>query len=263
MIKAVASGMRVKSELIAKTSGEFFDLAIDTNKIIEAMGENFSGKLPALLIGNLRDLEEKQKTIYEAFNKYAENLTTAADTYQATDEELAKSTVFLGISTIVAGKTVGERVTDFQGYKWRHWEDKKTGEKMSDTFECTGYVRNRVIEKGFEFDSRIHGNGGQWWTNALETNKTAETNIPLGHQIRPDSIACFSGPTNAGHVVYVEDVKDGMVYFTEANVDGGIGDEAISPSDGVLQCLSIKDFELLSGNTLQGYIYLDKKESEE
>jgi surface antigen len=257
MIKAVASGMRVKSELIAKTSGEFFDLAIDTNKIIEAMGEDFSGKLPALLIGNLRDLEGKQKTIYETFNKYSKNLTMAADKYEAADEELAKSAALLGISTTIAGMTVGGELAEdyFKEYKWRYWTNKDGN--WTDAFECTGYVRNRInILKGRKEGDPdyidIPGNGGQWLKNAEDKG------MSVGHEVRAGSIACFSGPTSYGHVIYVEEVKDGMVYFTEANVDGGVRDGQRSPSDGVLKCLSIKEFELLNGNSLQGYIYLDK-----
>jgi surface antigen len=257
--------MRSKSSSISKLSGEFYDLAIDTNKIVEAIGQDFNGKLPSLLIGNLRDLGAKQKLVYETLNKYAENVTKAADAYKATDEELAKAATLLGIDAMVGvgyGGEKKERYADMTDYKWRSWEvrDKNNGTYIrtdSDTFECTGYVRNRIntVKKRDTYID-IPGNGGDWWGNAQKKDPP----MSVGQEVRADSIACFSGPGSAGHVVYVENVKDGMVYFTEANADGGIGDEKMSPSDGVLKCLSIKEFELMckkdNNPTFQGYIYL-------
>jgi surface antigen len=255
--------MRSKSSSISKLSGEFYDLAIDTNKIVEAIGQDFSGKLPSLLIGNLRHLGAKQKLLYETLNEYGKKITVAADKYEKVDKELAKTVevVTLEATSIAAawglGGDIGKKIADVDNYKYGVIDDFNYGIRG----ECVWYVRNRAIEKNLGTYG-IYGDAHEWFGKAQKYEKDNNASI-TGKEIRADSIACF-GPnyqSSLGHVVFVEKVENGLVYFTEANVDSGIGDKKVGGNDGVLKCLTIEEFENLNKKwggdpSLQGYIYL-------
>lgn len=101
--------------------------------------------------------------------------------------------------------------------------------------QCVWYVRGRAKEK-LGVDTKIRGDAKTWYAQAKFKGKNVES----------DSIACFSGGSY-GHVIYVESVESGTVYYTEANVGG---------TDGVLKSSSALTFMARSG--YQGCIYLSK-----
>lgn len=118
---------------------------------------------------------------------------------------------------------------DFQpyGYKW----------------QCVWYVRGRAYEK-LKKDTGIRGNGNVWFNSAKEKG------LKTGYAPAPNSIACYDR-NKYGHVAYVEDVIDNIVYFSEANITG---DNKRSDDDGKIKKLALADFEKLNG--YQGCIYL-------
>lgn len=100
---------------------------------------------------------------------------------------------------------------------------------------CTWYAWGRAKEKGRTLS--VSGNAAQW---ALDAKKT---------EPKAGYVASFSGgsgpyPTE-GHVVYIEEVSNGTVFFTEGS---GYRDA------GVVSSKSTKDFKTLWGYNLRGYI---------
>ena len=143
-------------------------------------------------------------------------------------------------SSILDTKKVGDKVADIS--------DSSLYKPHNNKLQCVGYVQGRIKEKGFN-GKGINGDARNWLNNAKNLG------LSTGREIKSNSVACFSYSGSKddygkpyGHVVFVEEVKDGIVYFSEANFNPG--------KDGVLQSLSIEDFEKRSKNSLQGYIYL-------
>jgi len=89
-------------------------------------------------------------------------------------------------------------------------------------------------------------NGGDWFKKVIcdgkHVSKRPATEPPI-----TDSIASFAHNT-WGHVVYIECVKDGFVYFTEYNWKQAM--------NGRLQKISVDGFKTLHGCTLNGYIVI-------
>ncbi len=109
--------------------------------------------------------------------------------------------------------------------------------------QCTWYAFGRAFER-YGGPLPVSGDGGSWYNNVVEwpgVTKRAKTNDPVSK-----SIACF-GDSGAGHVVFIEQVTGGNVYFTEGNS---------WCADGTVQKKSISSFKTLWGKTLQGYIVL-------
>jgi surface antigen len=132
---------------------------------------------------------------------------------------------------------IGHRIADVENYT------------SGITGECVWYVRGRAKEK-LGADTGIFGNGGEWWGQAVQKG------LSTGQEIRTNSIACFSGPTSYGHVIFVEAVDGDTVYYTEANMEPPYSDGVISPLDGVLKSTSLNQFRALCNQSLQGFIYL-------
>ncbi len=114
--------------------------------------------------------------------------------------------------------------------------------------QCVWYVRGRAKEK-VGVDTGIRGNAKLWYDQAKYK----------GRQPENDSIACFNGG-NYGHVIFVESVENGLVYYTESNAKGTNKNGYISPDDGVLKKLPTEDFTKRSG--YQGCIYLTEYKCE-
>lgn len=81
--------------------------------------------------------------------------------------------------------------------------------------ECTWYCWGRTYEKmGKKLSFRGPNNGGQWYDNVNTANVTRR---PASAGPVNNSLCSCSGNTRAGHVIFVELVQDGYVYYTEAN----------------------------------------------
>ena len=85
-------------------------------------------------------------------------------------------------------------------------------------------------------------NAKDWWTTVTNCTKSS---TPASN-----SIAVFSGNSNNtfGHMVYVEKVENGNVYFTEANWSGS--------TNGVLKSATISQFESRGPGSIYGYLIL-------
>jgi Surface antigen len=113
--------------------------------------------------------------------------------------------------------------------------------------QCTWYAWGRAKEKyKLSLDLPAPANGGDWYnkivTDGKHVTKRAASLAPL-----TDSIASFAHK-DCGHVVFVECVKDGEVYFTEYNWD--------QTQNGKVQSCAVKDFPSLHGCKLNGYIII-------
>ena len=105
--------------------------------------------------------------------------------------------------------------------------------------QCVWYVRGRAKEK-VGVDTGIRGDANTWYAQAKHK----------GYDLKSNSIACFGGGS-FGHVIYIELVKNGQVYYTEANANA---DNALSLDDGLLKKSTISQFYARKG--YQGCIYL-------
>lgn len=111
--------------------------------------------------------------------------------------------------------------------------------------QCTWYAFGRAMERyGGPLD--VTGNGGEWYDTIVVGNGVSKRSKSLDPVSK--SIASFSD-TRAGHVVFIEQVSGGNVYFTEGNGGG---------ADGEVQVKTIDSFKTLWGKKLNGYIVLTK-----
>ncbi len=123
--------------------------------------------------------------------------------------------------------------------------------------QCTAYAWGRAYEKmniAIQFSQNAGRNANQWYTLVKD--------LPRGRQIQSNSIAVFAGDSRnrVGHVAYVEEVKNGTVYFSEANVNTFKDTNYGGGYDGYTKNLSISQFESRGtgvGNIV-GYIYLSR-----
>lgn len=141
---------------------------------------------------------------------------------------------------------VGEVVADVTD---DHYSDPQTnpfhGDNTGYYNQCTWYAFGRAYDR-YGGPINVSGSGGSWYKNIVVGNgvsKRSKSNDPVSK-----SIASFSN-SGAGHVVFIEQVKDGNVYFTEGNS---------WCADGQVQKKTISQFKTLWGNTLEGYIVLTK-----
>ena len=257
-IAAITETMHSHAKNILARAGEIQSSHGEMERIANGMTPYFSGTLPELLTRRLLDMKKKHEALYEKIAQYSEKIDYAADNYDWNDQEIAGWAERLGVgaATLTAGSaadggavpgasdldsSLGRRIADVNSYS------------NGITGECVWYVRGRAQEK-LGADTGIYGHAGTWWSEA------ANKGLSTGQELRSDSIACFSGPTSYGHVVYVEDVKDGWVYYTEGNAVLAEGEDwsdgKISLDDGVLKHVSIEEFKEKCKSSYQGSIYL-------
>lgn len=133
-------------------------------------------------------------------------------------------------------KSLRKRLADFNNTKIYNNTNGIVG-------QCVWYVRCRALEK-CKTDTGITGNANTWYNSAI-AKKLTVSKEPVS-----DSIACFSSG-KYGHVIYVEHVSDGIVYYTEANSNN---DNKLSADDGILKKQSLNTFIKRAG--YQGCIVL-------
>jgi surface antigen len=114
--------------------------------------------------------------------------------------------------------------------------------------QCTWYCAGRAYEKkGVKLVPLLptsNANACRWYDTIATTNPKV-TKYPASKGPIVDSVAVFAHGTY-GHVVYVEAIRDGYVYFTEWNWNQNM--------NGKLQKVSIKSFSALHGCKLLGSI---------
>lgn len=116
--------------------------------------------------------------------------------------------------------------------------------------QCTWFCWGRALEKcGRSIIFGGDNNAKNWYANATGgySYKASSATTPMAN-----AIACFGG-TTYGHVVFIETVKNGYVYYTDAN---STGDGALSSDDGTVKCATITAFKTLGNKTLNGYLVL-------
>jgi surface antigen len=118
--------------------------------------------------------------------------------------------------------------------------------------QCTWYCWNRAnYQTGKQLSFNSSANGYEWLTAVNTSNCTVKklTDYPSAAPAR-DSIAVFKKKQLAdGHVLYIEQVENNNIYFTEANYNAG--------KDGIYQVLPVTSFPTRSSTSdLLGYIYL-------
>jgi|WetSurMetagenome_2_1015567.scaffolds.fasta_scaffold672424_2 surface antigen len=122
------------------------------------------------------------------------------------------------------------------------------GDRFSEG-QCTWYCCGRAKEK-YKIDLvpllPSSGANGNVWYDKVKTNSHV-TKRPVSAGPVTDCIASFAHD-ECGHVVFIECVKDGYVYFTECNWK--------LAQNGKLQKIAVSDFPTLHGCKLNGYIVI-------
>lgn len=99
--------------------------------------------------------------------------------------------------------------------------------------QCTWYCWNRAsYQAGKQLSFNSSANAFQW----LDAVDQSNCQVVPG-KVTPvrNSIAVYSGGSGGyGHVLYIEAVENGRVYFTESNFTSG--------RDGVYQTVTVSDF---------------------
>jgi len=107
--------------------------------------------------------------------------------------------------------------------------------------QCTWYAWGRAMEKcGVSLTFSGSANGADWYNHVSTSSVVTKVSSPMDN-----SIGCFNGPTSYGHVVFIEYVENGYVYYTEANAGG---------TDGIVKQRTVNDF--ISRNSYEGCIKL-------
>ncbi len=130
--------------------------------------------------------------------------------------------------------------------------------------QCTAFVWGRACEQmniSLEFKRKPYPSAKYWY----EYGPKDYLNLKLGKIPKANSIAIWEGDsTNVyGHVAYVEKVKNGYVYFNEANINTYNGTKYGGGYDGYEKKYSISNFEKRGKGVgkLKGYIYLQDDQS--
>lgn len=122
--------------------------------------------------------------------------------------------------------------------------------------QCTAYAWGRAYEKmgvSIQFPN-------PWGRDAKNWYQIVKS-LPRGRQVKDNSIAVFAGDSSNtnGHVAYVEYVKDGRIYFNEANVYPVYKDTKYGGGyTGSMKNQTIYEFENRGKGVgkIIGYIYL-------
>lgn len=118
--------------------------------------------------------------------------------------------------------------------------------------QCTWFTYGRTLEKlGISLPSEFYGNAVDWWF-ANEKDHV----YTYGSEPKPNSIAVWGGGNlGYGHVAFVENVEGNTVYFNEGNFS------VRKAYDGKLKTLSKEEIKNRGNLYLEGYIYLNQKDS--
>ena len=141
---------------------------------------------------------------------------------------------------------IGKQLADFESDYYKKLN------AFKDYGQCTWYCFGRVQEKlgitmSFDVIKGMNRNAKNWLELANVNHKSFDPQAA-----HANSIAVSYEPSPYGHVMFIENVIDGMVYFTEANWDKEILNEN-PETDGILSCMSIEEFILK--RKIAGYIY--------
>jgi surface antigen len=89
-IKAVTDAMIEKSQTIRGRADAILDSQKSVSGIASGMGQNFSGKMPSLILRNVLSMRGKYTEINENLTEYSGFLEHAANEYEWTEAELTK-----------------------------------------------------------------------------------------------------------------------------------------------------------------------------
>jgi len=149
--------------------------------------------------------------------------------------------ILMGVIKLDYNKSIGKRLADFSNAKIYNNKNGIIG-------QCVWYVRCRALEK-CNTNTDITGNANTWFSSA-RSKKLAVSQIPISN-----SIACFNCG-KFGHVIFVEQVVNNTVFYTEANSNS---DNRLSADDGILKKQDIRSFTKRAG--YQGCICLETQKS--
>lgn len=112
--------------------------------------------------------------------------------------------------------------------------------------QCTWFAWGRTYEKlGVKLNSNFYGDAKTWWTKNVSAKSYS-----YGQEPKSNSIAVF-GNGSYGHVVFVEKVENGNIWFNEAN------HHKSKAYDGAVEVQTISAFKARSGaGNFLGFIYV-------
>ncbi len=126
--------------------------------------------------------------------------------------------------------------------------------------QCTAFAWGRACEKmniKLKFNVRSYPSAKYWYYYGPRNY----LNLRLGKEPKSNSIAIWKGDSfnPYGHVAFVEKVKNGYIYFNEANVNTYNATQWGGGYDGYEKIRSIRNFQNRGRGIgkILGYLYLD------
>jgi len=238
-LRAFASSLRGKaSELLASQQR--------VTSLIGGMGADFSGRLPGIILTNLRNMGGKYQAMNDNLMLYAGFLEETATTYEQVDAQTAQA-ITSTLGTAVAGLAAGAGVAvaavtpvnqpapaaiparNMDSIYYRQSRESLLASNDyydNGNMDCVYYARSRASEANERLGNPVTANNA------------------VGHsEPRTNSIARFTYTSPSGglrnHSVYVEEVTEPngqtMVRFTESNWGNtGNGHEETLSQEGMM-----------------------------
>jgi uncharacterized protein YukE len=222
-IKAITDEMRVRARNVSDRSNEILSSQQTVTKIVGNMGPDFSGKVPSLMTQNLLAMDEKYKGMNDTLTQYAKFLDNAANTYEWSDQEIARwaGALRTDTTTLVNSNTnTGANGNSSTG------ADGNGTDAASNTLNSSYYTPQNIggaprYGELNSIDGKQHVNCVYYArARAMEVNSMDTWTQGTKGAMQSNSIACFSS-----HDVYIEKVytaENGelRVSFSESNWGG-------------------------------------------
>ncbi len=185
-------------------------------------------------IDTFKDIGED---ISNAFKEIEQGITSSDKPGDKSSEENEQDGI--SVDSVIWSALKGQRLANFGSDNYDGGDKFPRGSYEG---QCTWYCFGRVLEKlGKTITFSGSGMAGEWLTSV----DNCETSDDID-AIRSDCIA-----VSDIHVVYIEFVQSGTVYYTEANWPR---DDKLDETDGLLKTESTENF--IRDRNITGYVYL-------
>ncbi|GHS95043.1 hypothetical protein AGMMS50276_09270 [Synergistales bacterium] len=219
-IRATIEQILSKSASIKSGVERMFASQKTIDKTASAMGPDFSGKLPNILLQNILNMKTKFDAMHENLTQYSTFLSHAANAYENTDKVLARAMGDGARTVITPGGNNGVGEVILGGNAPNGSPNLAAPNMNSRYYSLPASALNAITPTGTnKWSSREHmdcvyyAHARAMEVNQLETYTTQGT----GGDIQANSVARFPG-----HSVFIENVEyengqPSRVTFTESN----------------------------------------------